>query len=105
MASIYQSAQIMLYPSIFEGFGIPILEALFSKTPVITSEGGCFIEVGGPATKYINPLSVKEMQKAIIEISNSTEIQKEMSRKGFEFAKKFTDEKIANNLMKVYTNL
>ena len=46
MAIIYQSADIMLYPSLFEGFGLPILEALFSKTPVITSKGGCFSESG-----------------------------------------------------------
>ena len=64
MAAIYQSAQLLVYPSIFEGFGIPILEALFSKIPVITSKDGCFSEAGGPATKYINPLSVNEIRTA-----------------------------------------
>ena len=105
MAVIYQSAQIMLYPSIFEGFGIPILESLFSKTPVITSKGGCFSETGGKHSKYINPLSIKEMKEAILEIQNSTELQNSMSENGFEFAQKFTDDKIANNLMEVYRNL
>ena len=51
----------MLYPSIFEGFGLPILESLFSKTPVITSKGGCFSEIGGKYSIYINPLSDKEL--------------------------------------------
>jgi glycosyltransferase involved in cell wall biosynthesis len=105
MAAIYQSAQIMIYPSIFEGFGIPILESLFSKTPVITSKDGCFPETGGSATKYINPLSVSEMKDAILEIQNSTELQKKMTEQGFKYAQNFTDDKIANNLMAVYNKL
>jgi len=102
MAAIYQNAQILIYPSIFEGFGIPILEALFSKTPVITSKDGCFIEAGGAFSKYINPLSVEQMKEAIIEILNSNEIQEKMKIKGLEHAQNFTDDKIADNLMKVY---
>jgi glycosyltransferase involved in cell wall biosynthesis len=105
MAAIYQSAQMLVYPSIFEGFGIPILEALFSKTPVITSKDGCFAEAGGPTTKYINPLSVNEMKEAILEIQNSTELQEQMIAKGFKYAQNFKDEKIAINLMKVYKDL
>ena len=105
MAAIYQSAQMLIYPSIFEGFGIPILEALFSKTPVITSKGGCFSEAGGPTTKYINPLSVEQMKAAILEIQNSSDLQKEMQTKGFEYAQNFTDDKIAKNLMEVYISL
>ena len=105
MTAIYQSALIMIYPSIFEGFGIPILEALFCKTPVITSKDGCFSEAGGPNTKYINPLSIQEMKEAIGEILNSSDLQKEMRTKGFEYAQNFTDDKIANNLMSVYKSL
>jgi glycosyltransferase involved in cell wall biosynthesis len=87
MAIIYQAAKIMIYPSLFEGFGIPIIEALFSKTPVITSKGGCFSEAGGPYSKYINPLSVLEIKEAIIEIQDSVETQKIMIEKGLEHAK------------------
>ncbi len=105
MAAIYREAQILIYPSIFEGFGIPILEALFSKTPIITSKGGCFSEAGGPNSKYINPLSLDEMKKAILEIQNSPKLQEEMATKGFEYAQKFTDDKIAHNLMEVYNCL
>ena len=105
MAAIYQSAQIMIYPSLFEGFGIPILESLFSKTPVITSKGGCFSEAGGPDSKYINPLSVKEMKKAIIEIQESTKLREAMVEKGFEYAQNYTDEKISANLISVYNKL
>ena len=105
MAAIYQNAQMLIYPSIFEGFGIPILEALFSKIPVITSMDGCFIEAGGAFSKYINPLSVEQMKRAIIEILNSKELQEKMKNEGLEYAQNFTDDKIANNLMKVYNTL
>ena len=105
MAAIYQNAQMLIYPSIFEGFGIPILEALFSKTPVITSKDGCFTEAGGSFSKYINPLSVEQMKETILEILNSKELQEKMKTKGLEHAQNFTDDKIADNLMKVYTSL
>jgi len=105
MAAIYQNAQMLIYPSIFEGFGIPILEALFSKTPVITSKDGCFTEAGGTFSKYINPLSVEQMKETILEILNSKELQEKMETEGLEHAQNFTDDKIAGNLMKVYTSL
>ena len=105
IAVVYRSAEIMIYPSIFEGFGIPIIEALFSKTPVITTKGGCFIEAGGENSQYINPLSVADMKDAIIKIKESSEIRNKMIVKGLEYAQRFTDDKVAANLMKVYTDL
>ena len=105
MAVVYQTAKIMIYPSLFEGFGIPILEALFSKTPVITSKGGCFSEAGGAYSKYVDPLSVLEIKDAIIEIQDSVEKEKIMIEKGFEHANKFTDDRIAKNLINIYNDL
>ncbi len=102
IAVIYKLANIMIYPSVFEGFGIPIIEALFTKTPVITSKDGCFSEAGGPNTKYINPLSVLEIKNAILEIQNSKELQKKMRSEGYKHAKNFTEKKIGENLMKIY---
>lgn len=105
MAAIYQSAEIMIYPSLFEGFGIPILEALFSKTPVITSKGGCFSEAGGPHSMYVNPLNEKEIENAIIKISKSQLIKEKMINEGFSYAQNFTNKNIATNLFKVYKEL
>ena len=105
MGIIYQSAEIMIYPSLFEGFGIPILEALFSKTPVITSKGSCFSETAGPYSRYIDPLLSSNIREAIFEIQNSNELKNNMIEKGLEYAQKFTDDKIAKNLMDIYTNL
>ncbi len=103
--AIYAKAEIMIYPSIFEGFGIPILEALFSKVPVITSKDGCFSEAGGPHTSYINPLSSEDIKNAILKIQSSNEIKNKMTSKGYAYAQNFTDEKIAFNLMNLYKSL
>ena len=105
IAAIYQLAEMMIYPSIFEGFGIPILEALTSKTPVITSKDGCFSEAGGPNSIYINPLSVAEMKKAVLLIKNNKKFTSNMIKEGILYAERFTDEKVANELIKTYKSV
>ena len=105
LAAIYQTAEMLIYPSIFEGFGIPILEALFSKTPVITSKGSCFSEAGGKNSIYINPLSKDEIKDAVLKIQSSPELKVKMKEEGFKYAQKFTDVKIAKQLMQVYEGI
>ena len=105
ISCIYQKADIMIYPSIFEGFGIPILEALNSKIPVITSKGGCFHEVGGKNCLYVDPMSSDEISNSIIKIDSDSKLRKQMIDLGYEHAQKFDDKIIAQNLMKVYQSL
>ncbi|MBT3417610.1 MAG: glycosyltransferase family 4 protein [Flavobacteriales bacterium] len=105
MAAIYQKAEIMIYPSVFEGFGIPILESLFCKTPVITSKGGCFSETGGNHSIYINPLSVSEITAAITTVKSDSKLRQQMIEEGYKYSQNFTDEKVAQNLHKIYTSL
>lgn len=100
---IYQKASVFIYPSIFEGFGIPIIEALISKTPVITTKSGCFPEAGGPNSIYINPLNEVILAQKINEILVSESLKKEMSDKGFIYAEKFHKVKIAQQLMDLYS--
>ena len=64
-AAIYQSAIAMIYPSFFEGFGIPVLEALWSKLPVITSNVSCLPEAGGDGAYYVNPAQAEEIAEAM----------------------------------------
>ena len=94
----------MLYPSLFEGFGLPIFESLFSKTPVITSKGGCF-RTGGKHSIYINPLCIKELTKAIIKIQSDKNLRVKMIEEGYQYAQNFTDIKVAKNLYNIYKNL
>lgn len=105
LAIIYQMATVFVYPSFYEGFGIPIVEALFSKTPVITTKGGVFPEAGGPNSIYIDPNNVEEMQSAISTLWNDPNLRQEIAEKGFEFVQKFNDQEIANQYMKIYQDL
>lgn len=105
LAILYKLAKIFVYPSLYEGFGIPIIEALYSKTPVITTHGGVFPESGGPNTIYVNPTSVDEMEKAILKLLQNDYLRDEISRKGWEFVQKFNDKKIANMLIQIYKSL
>ena len=105
MAMIYQKATLFVYPSIFEGFGIPIIEALYSKTPVITSTGSCFSEAGGSHSIYINPESSEELKEAINLLWDNPSKRKEMQEKGFEFVQKFNDKVIAKNWNELYQSL
>ena len=91
------------YPSIFEGFGIPIIEALFSKTPVISSQGSCFAEAGGTHSVYVNLQNAeKEIRKAIVSITTDEVLRRQMVEEGYRHAQHFTDEAVFENLMKVY---
>lgn len=102
LPSIYQMADIFVYPSLFEGFGIPIIESLFSGTPVITSKGGCFHEAGGPDSIYINSLDHEELADAIKKVLTDAALRKQMIESGYHYAKNFTPEKAAAAMMHVY---
>ena len=105
LAGIYQSASIFAYPSVFEGFGIPIVEALFSKVPVITSTGGCFPEAGGPDSCYVDPHNIDHLTAEIKSILEDEGKRDRMVENGWQFAQKFKDKEIADNLMNVYKGL
>jgi len=105
LPAIYQLAQLFIYPSIFEGFGIPILEALCSETPVITSLGSCFEETGGKYSMYVQPQSSQEIGDAIQTILGDSNRQIKMKTEGFLYSQKFTNDKIAKRLMTLYKNI
>ncbi|MEN8927697.1 MAG: glycosyltransferase family 1 protein [Flavobacteriales bacterium] len=105
LPSIYQSANLFVYPSHFEGFGIPILEALYSKTPVIAATGSCLEEAGGPTSIYVDPNNSDELAQQIDKVIENGELQLEMKEKGFEYAQNFTSEKQAKEVMAVYGKL
>lgn len=100
--AIYRQAEIFIYPSIFEGFGIPIIEALNSKIPVITTRGGCFSEAGGMSSAYINPMDTDEMADAIKNILQNSDVRNKMIEEGYNYVLKFREDQIARNLMNVY---
>ena len=105
LAILYQLSTIFIYPSLFEGFGIPIIEALYSKTPVITTNSGVFPEAGGSDSIYVDPNNIDEIQKKIQLLLSNEELRMEIAEKGFTFVQKFNDKTIANQVMVLYKSL
>lgn len=105
LAIIYQLATVFCYPSHCEGFGIPIIEALFSKTPVITSKGNCFPEAGGPNSIYIEPQDSETLKEELEALFNSEELRAQISKDGFAYVQKFSDENVAKHLYTVYKSV
>ena len=103
--AIYQSAVAMIYPSFFEGFGIPVLEALWSKIPVITSNVSCLPEAGGDAAYFVDPVSAEEIAAAMKRIYSDKTLVAAMVEKGWRHAQKFAPEKCAASVMNVYKSL
>ncbi len=104
LAALYQMADMFIYPSIFEGFGIPIIEALYSRIPVITNRDGVFPEAAGPKAFYLdnvlNPLEIKEKIKQIYNSNVSENIIA-----GYDYAQKFNDDNIAMQWQALYKEI
>lgn len=105
LPAIYQSCEIFVYPSRFEGFGIPILEALYSEVPVIAATGSCLEEAGGRGSSYVDPDDEHQLAAEINDVLHNPEKRKEMIAMGIEHLKKFDDEHIAEQLVKLYKNV
>lgn len=80
LPGFYQMADLFIYPSFFEGFGIPIIEALHSNVPVIAATGSCLEEAGGPDSLYVEPNDVNDLSEKIDWIL-STPAQAELMKK------------------------
>lgn len=105
LPAIYQSAEIFVYPSYFEGFGIPIIEALHSGVPVVAATGSCLEEAGGPDSIYVNPNNVDETIQVLKEILSNPSKKKLMIEKGKEFVKRFAAENHATQIINIYKNI
>jgi glycosyltransferase involved in cell wall biosynthesis len=103
--AIYQQATVFVYPSLFEGFGIPLVEAIQSGVPVITSTGSCFSEAGGPSTMYVHPENPEGLAEKISLVIHDPELRNVMKTAGLEYIEKFRPEVIARDMHKVYESL
>lgn len=105
LPAIYQQASLFVYPSFFEGFGIPIVEAMVSSVPVITSSGSCFPETGGDAALYINPNNPEEIAILSDKVLADNVLRRDMITKGLLHSQQFSDEAVVKSLMNVYKSM
>lgn len=105
LALLYKYARVFVYPSIFEGFGIPVIEAIASGIPVITSNSSCFKETGGDAALYCDPNNHEDLANSILNIISNNSLRNKLIENGKEHIKKFTPEVFAKNIMNIYKEL
>jgi glycosyltransferase involved in cell wall biosynthesis len=105
LVAIYQNATVFCYPSFSEGFGIPIIEALYSKVPVVTTKSGCFPEAAGPDSIFIDPSSPEDIRDNIVWLFQNPAERKKISEKGYQYVQQFNDENVAKNLMNTYKKI
>lgn len=102
LPGLYNAADLFVYPSLYEGFGLPPLEAMACGTPVITSNTSSLPEVVGDAGIMVNPYNVDELANAMYEVLTNDGLREELSKKGLERAKLFSWKKCAKEHLKVY---
>ncbi len=102
---LYSSAQCLTLPSLYEGFGIPILEAQACGCPVICSKTGCAPEVSDGAALLVNPYSYKEIAQAIDNILNDKDLRKRLIAAGIENVKEFSWLKAAEQTLQLFRKI
>ena len=99
MPFVYNLADLFVYPSLYEGFGLPPLEAMACGCPVITSNTSSIPEVVGDAGVMVDPHDVDELAKAMYEVLTNYDLRESMVKKGLERARKFSWEKCARECL------
>jgi glycosyltransferase involved in cell wall biosynthesis len=102
---IYHLASVFVYPSFYEGFGIPIIEALYSKIPVIAATGSCLEEAGGPDSLYVDPNSVEQLVDAVNLVLTDPDQRALMVEKGSDYAERFDKEIVSSELNAYYKEI
>lgn len=105
LASLVRCARATVFPSIYEGFGLPALESLILGTPVLASATPALMEVCGEAACYANPLDVSSIRDAFTRLSRDTAYCEELRAAGLAQAKKFSPEKYRQRLRNFYTSV
>ena len=102
LPALYSGALLFLFPSLYEGFGMPVLEAMACGTPVLTSDVTSLPEVVGDAAVQVDPLDVESIAREILRLVEDGQLREEYVRKGLERAKEFTWERTARETLAVY---
>jgi len=103
--NLYKNAVAFIFASVYEGFGLPVLEAMSYGCPVVTSKTSSLPEVAGDAAILVDPFNISEIAEAIETATKDENKRKEMIEKGFKQSKKFSWEKAARETIKLYESV
>lgn len=102
LPAFYQLGKIFVYPSLYEGFGIPIIEAIHGGLPVVAATGSCLEEAGGPDSIYVNPHDEKELAEAFDSILTDEALRQRIITAGKKYVKRFDPQQHAKEILAVY---
>jgi glycosyltransferase involved in cell wall biosynthesis len=102
LVALYNGASVFIYPSLYEGFGLPVLEAMACGKPVVTSDNSSLPEITGSAALLVNPLDVRKMAEVILELFLNRDLQAELSEKARQRAASFSWVRTARETFRVY---
>jgi glycosyltransferase involved in cell wall biosynthesis len=102
LPALYSGAESMAFPSLYEGFGLPVMEAMACGTPVVTSDSSSLAEIADDAALLIDPLSVEQIAEALFRLHQEPHLREELSRRGRARAAEFTWERSARQTLDLY---
>jgi glycosyltransferase involved in cell wall biosynthesis len=105
LRGLYSACKVFLYPSVYEGFGLPPLEAMACGAPVIAGRIPSLLEVLGSSARFVDPLDVNELARTIIEVLEDENQRQMLGATGLEHAREFSWEKTARQTLDVYRRL
>jgi glycosyltransferase involved in cell wall biosynthesis len=102
LPALYSGADFFAYPSLYEGFGLPIIEALACGTPVLTADNSCLPEAAGPGALYVNAMDGESLAQAIMQLATDASLRQTLARAGRAHALQFTWARSAGQLQQAY---
>jgi glycosyltransferase involved in cell wall biosynthesis len=105
LRALYQGATVFAFPSLDEGFGLPVHEAMASRVPVIVSDRGALPEVAGDAAVFVDPLSVEDIGCAVYRVLDSPTVREELIKKGLKQIKAFSWEQSCRKTVRLYQDV
>lgn len=105
LVGIYNLATVFVMPSLYEGFGLPILEAMACGCPVVTSREGSLPEIAGEAASYVDASDTEDIKRGIWEVFHNEKLRQTLSKKGLEHAKQFSWKKTAGDTIGIYKKI
>ena len=102
LPALYAGAEIFIYPSLYEGFGIPVIEAMNIGIPVIAAKGSCLEEAGGPDSLYFNAKNEQELAAMIMRVAGDAALRERMITRGKQYVQRFSDSVQQQSLKRIY---